>query len=128
MVQVTSGVGFGEAIDGEIPEVHGLPRRVSFGVILTGGEAGAREFTFINSADGERGLLEPPEARRPYRLHHCRQCSTVPHPTFAGFRMTSLGCVSEHYRFIPVDEHAVFNVRAHGAGEDDFFQIAAFAN
>ena len=51
MVQVTSGMGFGRAIEGEILEVHGLPRRVSFDAIMSGGERGAMELTFINSDD-----------------------------------------------------------------------------
>jgi hypothetical protein len=33
----------------------------------------------------------------------------------------------EHDRLVPVDEHAVVEVQAHGAGEHDFFEVAALA-
>jgi hypothetical protein len=33
----------------------------------------------------------------------------------------------EHYRLVAVDQDAVIEVPAHGAGQHDFFEVAAFA-
>jgi hypothetical protein len=42
--------------------------------------------------------------------------------------MTGGKFVSEYDRFISVDEYAVFDVGAHGAGENYLFEVAAFAD
>ena len=34
----------------------------------------------------------------------------------------------EHHRLVPIQQHAVFDVPADGAGEHNFFKIAAFLN
>ena len=35
---------------------------------------------------------------------------------------------SENHRFVAVHEDSTFEVQADGAGEDNFFQVATFAN